>query len=244
MTKQKSIIDNSSKIILDLCGGTGAWSRPYQEAGYDVRLITLPEYDVRYYKPPRKVYGILAAPPCTDFSISGVRWWKSKDKEKGLMEALSVVATCLRIIEKAKPKFWALENPVGRLKTYIGKYRYTFQPYEYGDPWTKRTCIWGEHNIPVKTPVLIDDSMQSLSGSPCKNTLYKRYTSFTGGTPSGALGVIDHPELIIYRHKESPDKKEILSERILELKNAGMTRAELRSITPPGFARAFYEANK
>jgi hypothetical protein len=32
------------KIILDLCGGTGSWGKPYREAGYDVRLITLPEY--------------------------------------------------------------------------------------------------------------------------------------------------------------------------------------------------------
>lgn len=37
---------NSKKIILDLCGGTGSWSRPYREAGYDVCLITLPDYDV------------------------------------------------------------------------------------------------------------------------------------------------------------------------------------------------------
>ena len=40
-----------SKIILDLCGGTGSWSRPYMEAGYDVRIITLPDYDVRTYIP-------------------------------------------------------------------------------------------------------------------------------------------------------------------------------------------------
>lgn len=33
-------------VILDLCGGTGAWSRPYREAGYEVELITLPAYDV------------------------------------------------------------------------------------------------------------------------------------------------------------------------------------------------------
>jgi len=38
-----------SKIILDLCGGTGAWSKPYKEAGYDVRLITLPDYDILNY---------------------------------------------------------------------------------------------------------------------------------------------------------------------------------------------------
>lgn len=32
-----------SKIILDLCGGTGSWSRPWELNGYDVRVITLPE---------------------------------------------------------------------------------------------------------------------------------------------------------------------------------------------------------
>ena len=62
-------MENKDKIILDLCGGTGSWSRPYKEAGYDVRLITLPEHDVLTYEPPDGVYGILAAPPCTEFSV-------------------------------------------------------------------------------------------------------------------------------------------------------------------------------
>ncbi len=203
-------MDNSEKIILDLCGGTGAWSRPYVEAGYYVINVTLPEYDVRTYKPPEKVYGILAAPPCTEFAISGVRWWKIKPPEL-LAEALEVVGDCLRIIEIAKPKFWALENPVGRLPRYIGKYKYTFQPYEYGDPWTKRTCIWGEHNMPTKKPV-----------APIG--------LWTGGTPSGRLGIVDHPEYLPpdWVHKLPPSSN----------------RATLRSVTPPGFARAFYEANK
>lgn len=51
------------KIILDLCGGTGSWSRYYSLAGYDVRNITLPDFDVLTYEPPENVYGILAAPP-------------------------------------------------------------------------------------------------------------------------------------------------------------------------------------
>ena len=34
------------KVILDLCGGTGAWSRPYKEAGYEVINVTLSDYDV------------------------------------------------------------------------------------------------------------------------------------------------------------------------------------------------------
>ena len=59
-----------SKIILDLCGGTGSWSHPYKDAGYDVRVITLPE-DIRFSKPCKNVHGILAAPPCCHLAGSG-----------------------------------------------------------------------------------------------------------------------------------------------------------------------------
>ena len=76
----RELMPDSDKIILDLCGGTGAWSRNYKDAGYDVRLVTLPEHDVRLYQPPDNVYGILAAPPCTHFAVSGARWWKRRGK--------------------------------------------------------------------------------------------------------------------------------------------------------------------
>jgi hypothetical protein len=169
-----------------------------------------------------------------------------------LLESLSVVAACLRIINTCRPKFWALENPVGRLPRFIGKYKYTFQPYEYGDPWTKRTCIWGEHNRPVKCPVEI--KYRHADGSPSVSAVikerfpslvssgsgYKRgkkelpvsernYPSWTGGTPSGKLGVVDRLEYIDpnWVHNLGPSKD----------------RAALRSITPPGFAKAFFEAN-
>lgn len=198
---------NKDRIILDLCGGTGAWSRPYQDAGYDVRLVTLPEQDVRLYQPPENVHGILAAPPCTMFAISGIRW---KRTDEQMINALSAVDACLRIISVCKPVWWALENPVGKLPRYIGKWNYTFQPYEYGDPWTKRTCIWGNHTHPAKSPV-------------------EPVGLWTGGTPLGKLGIVDHPEYLPadWIHKLPPTKD----------------RAVLRSITPPGFARAFFEAN-
>ena len=141
------------KTILDLCGGTGAWSRPYAEDGdYDVRVVTMPDHDVRLYRPPWKVYGILAAPPCTHLAVSGARWWKEKG-EGALLEALSVVDACLRLVYVCKPKFWCLENPVGRLRWYLGRPKMTFNPCDYGDPWTKRTLLWGEFNEPEKTPV-------------------------------------------------------------------------------------------
>ncbi len=65
--------ENAGKIILDLCGGSGSWSRPYKQAGYDVRLITLPLYDVLLYEPPSNVHGILAAPPVLSSQYSTAR---------------------------------------------------------------------------------------------------------------------------------------------------------------------------
>lgn len=114
-------MNNTDKIILDLCGGTGSWSRPYKEAGYDVRVITLPEYDVLTYNPPDHVYGILAAPPCTDFASSGARWFAEKDRDGRTIDSMGVLIACLRIIADCRPVFWALENPVGRIRRWLGR---------------------------------------------------------------------------------------------------------------------------
>ena len=100
--------------------------------------------DVRLWRPPAglEVRGILAAPPCTAFSVSGARWWARKG-EAALLDGLSVVDACIRIIEAVRPAWWALENPVGRLRHYLGPARATFQPWQYGDPYQKLTCLWG-----------------------------------------------------------------------------------------------------
>lgn len=140
-------------IILDLCGGTGSWSRPYREAGYDVRLVTLPDGDVRTYRPPgEQVRGVLAAPPCTKFSIAN-NMKKVRPSTREILEAVELVAHCLRIIAEVKPKWWALENPVGYLQAHMGPAIYSFQPWQFGDPWTKRTMLWGKFASPRKKPV-------------------------------------------------------------------------------------------
>lgn len=141
--------DNSKKIILDLCGGTGSWSKPYKDAGYDVQVCTLPDCDVRTFIPPENVYGILAAPPCTVFSLAG-NWVKRSENE--MKEALSVVDACLRIIFKHNTvRFWALENPVGKLKNWIGEPTMRFDPWEFGDGTFKKTALWGKFCRPQKT---------------------------------------------------------------------------------------------
>jgi len=46
-----------------------------------------------------------------------------------------------------------MENPVGRLVHYVGKPKMIFNPCDYGDPYTKKTCLWGEFNIPKQNIV-------------------------------------------------------------------------------------------
>jgi hypothetical protein len=144
---------NSSKIILDLCGGTGSWSAPYSRAGYDVRVVTLPANDIRLYSPPPNVYGILAAPPCTEFSFAKHFHGKGHYQHNHI-EGLSVVDACLRVVWRCREtlKFWALENPKGYLYKWLGNPALTFDPYEFGDPYQKRTCLWGSFTPPQRKP--------------------------------------------------------------------------------------------
>lgn len=135
------------KTILDLCGGTGSWSKPYKDAGYDVRVIDLPQ-DVRLLELPRMpVHGILAAPPCTYFCR--MRMCRGRPTDEQFKEGLSVVDACLRLVAMLKPAWWALENPSGYLHRWLGHPTLKFQPWEFGDPWTKNTWIWGSFRPPM-----------------------------------------------------------------------------------------------
>ena len=149
-----------AKIILDLCGGTGNWSAPYKEAGYEVRVIDLPN-DIRLMELPKEpIYGILAAPPCTMFCR--MRMCQGRPTDKQFIEALSVVDACLRIITMCQPKFWALENPQGYLKKWLGEPKFKFHPYEFGDAWTKRTWIWGKFIAPLTEPLFNNKIVKPL----------------------------------------------------------------------------------
>lgn len=139
------------RVILDLCAGTGAWSEPYAEAGYDVRRIDLPT-DVRLVRRdeiPEPVHGILAAPPCTVFSYARNRYEPSDDELRG---ALSVVDACLRIVFACRPTWWALENPYNKLRRYLGPPVWRFYQWEYGDAGHKPTGLWGEFKPPMLRP--------------------------------------------------------------------------------------------
>ncbi len=137
-----------SKIILDLAGGTGAWSKPYADAGYDVRLITLPDNDVLTYVPPGNVYGILAAPPCTEFSLA------KNSHPRDFEGAINIVRACLSIIWQCRIEkelgFWCMENPRGFLRQFLGKPPLSIEYWWYGGDAQKYTDLWGYYEFPVR----------------------------------------------------------------------------------------------
>jgi hypothetical protein len=140
-------------LVIDLCGGTGAWSAPYREAGYLVKVIDrLYGHDARLLERERSVWGILAAPMCTKFSYARNRY-PPTDAE--LLEGLSLVDACIRIAfahRSAGLRWWALENPRNKLRRYLGPARLEFYQWEYGDAGHKPTCIWGDFVAPPKSP--------------------------------------------------------------------------------------------
>ena len=169
---------NNSRIILDLCGGTGSWSKPYREAGYDVRLVTLPDNDVRTFMPPPNVHGILAAPPCTEFSFAKHYHGKG-NYHHDFQAGLSVADACVRIAYIAQPVWWALENPRGYLKRWYGEPRMQFDPWQFGDGYQKRTCLWGHFAPPNFSVSFKPENLLKFSLLKSANIHGSEYENFT-----------------------------------------------------------------
>jgi len=211
------------KTILSLCDYSGNWSRPYRRAGYRVLQVdpklehdpkngllsmTVQELDnspewLEWIGP---CHGLMIAPPCTDFSVSGVKYWAEKDRDGRTAASLEIVDHCLSIRDKLCPVWWVLEQPVGRLhklRPEIGKPRY-HQPFWYAgfadDPdferYTKKTALYGNYN---------------------DNLPFAQLEGWRRSSPQGSW--------------------------IQSLGGSSERTKELRSMTPTGFAEAFFRAN-
>ena len=103
---------------------------------------------VENYEPAQGVcvQGIIANPVCTEFSIAK-GFHKSGDYQKGMV----LVNECLRIIDICEPVWWVIENPAsGKLKEFLGPPKFTYEPWHFGSPWTKKTGLWGNFNAPKR----------------------------------------------------------------------------------------------
>lgn len=155
----------SSRIVLSLCDFTGNMVMPWLEAGYECWIVDILHdagesrdgklvrigADVRDYKLPKHDYVIaFAFPPCTHLAVSGARWFKKKGL-RALSEAIDIFGACVELCQSTGAP-WMVENPVSVISTHFRKPDFTFDPCDYGDPWTKKTCLWTGNGFIMPPP--------------------------------------------------------------------------------------------
>jgi hypothetical protein len=85
---------------------------------------------------------MIAHPPCTHLAVSGARWFKDK-----LEEQSEAVQFFFEFINCGIPKI-AVENPISIMSSLYRKPDQIIQPYQFGHPETKATCLWLK-NLPL-----------------------------------------------------------------------------------------------
>lgn len=81
---------------------------------------------------------IIAHPPCTHLATSGAKHFAVKRADGRQQEAIDF----FMLFAKHSCSKMMIENPVGIMSTVWKKPTQIVQPYYYGDPYTKTTCLW------------------------------------------------------------------------------------------------------
>ena len=81
---------------------------------------------------------LIAFPPCTDLAVSGAAWFEQKRKDGRQQRSIEFFmrfakADCNKIV---------IENPVGIMSSHYRKPDQIIQPYMFGHPESKKTCLW------------------------------------------------------------------------------------------------------
>ena len=147
--------------VLDLFAGLGGFSSAFAESErWSVTTVDIGgrfdpdiQADVFNLRPSdfsgRAFNVVLASPPCTAFSKACPRehYWDG-EQEPALPETrdfVGLVYHALGLIRGLAPEYWFIENPIGRLRWYLGEPTGRVAYCQYGRPYMKPTDLWGEH---------------------------------------------------------------------------------------------------
>lgn len=81
---------------------------------------------------------LIAHPPCNHLAASGAQYWPAKQADGRQAAAIAFFMA----LYNAPVERVALENPVGILGTVFRKADQIVQPWQFGDPFNKKTCLW------------------------------------------------------------------------------------------------------
>ena len=150
--------------VLVACEYSGAVRDAFLARGHDALSCDLLPTEVRgphYQGDVRDVIGngwdlMVAHPPCTYLSVSGLHWNKRRPGRAALTEhALDFV----RLLMAAPIQRIAIENPVSCISSRIRKPDQIVQPWHFGEDASKATCLWLKG-----LPLLVSDRSKWVSG--------------------------------------------------------------------------------
>jgi hypothetical protein len=158
---------------------------------------------------------MIAFPPCTHLAVSGARHFEIKKKDGRQQEGIDFF---MKIINAPINKI-AVENPIGIMSKIYRKPDQVIQPYFFGDPYQKSTCLWLK-NLPKlyhqSQPDLFSDRVSHTN----KGEFFEWTCKKTGKLKKQPLWYVEAFK------KHSLDKD---------------MRSKLRSKTFPGIAKAMAE---
>lgn len=239
------------KTLLSLFDYSGNWSRPFEEKGWDVirwdikldefmdiNLIEDAEYALDMFE---DVDAIIAGVPCTDFAVSGARWFTAKDLAGETERSKEMVRQVLRLVDLFRPSdpdydgtfFWAIENPVGRINTLfpeLGK-GYWFDPCDFAG--------WLNPSIDQQEALDFIRQKNGIAVTQKEANFILAMNAYTKRT--GLWGEFNRN---MKKKPLAPVKGSKWGTPLMRQGGSSDKTKEIRSNTPAGFAQAFYEANK
>ena len=154
--------------VLVACEFSGTVRRAFRELGHDAwSCDILPAEDggPHIQGDVRQVLQdgwdlMIAHPPCTHLAVSGARHFHRKQVEQA--EALEFVRT---LMDAPIPRI-ALENPVSVISSRIRKPDQIIQPYQFGHPESKKTCLWLKGLNPLQPTAVMQKRGQWENQTP------------------------------------------------------------------------------
>jgi hypothetical protein len=103
---------------------------------------------------------VIAHPPCTYMSKAGARWMYPKAgqlSQERFAKAMEAKRFFMKFYELDTVPHVAVENPLPLKVVGLPPPTQTVQPYEYGEPYSKRTLLWLKNLPPLKPTKVLDD---------------------------------------------------------------------------------------
>lgn len=126
--------------------------------------------DVRQFLVPDVWDLVVAFPPCDHLSKAGARWWPAKQADGRQQAAVDLF---MALYNAPAPRV-AVENPAGWMCTNFRQPDQRIEPYMFGDPWRKHTCLWLRGLPPlVPTDIVEPNPMSWIGGDARKSGAHR-----------------------------------------------------------------------